>query len=179
MNNEETFIFKIIVLGDDESGKTSLLKKYTIQKEKKNYLETLGTQFSRYPAKIKGEDVILFFWDVNADKEFEFFRPTFYKGAKAAILIFSDYHRDTINKIKKFYIEIKRFCGRIPIILLRNNSNFIKERERLEIDEIIQHIIRKRRFFGFYRIDIDNEKIVFDVFRTLIKELYNQYGLSS
>jgi len=47
------FVFKITVIGDGGVGKTSLIKKYTKGSFKKEYIKTLGAQFSKYDEKIE------------------------------------------------------------------------------------------------------------------------------
>ncbi len=46
--SEKAFGFKIIIIGAPAVGKTSLIKKYTIDAFQKSYISTLGTQFSKY-----------------------------------------------------------------------------------------------------------------------------------
>ena len=65
-NKEEKkgFVFKITVIGDGAVGKTSLIKKYTKGSFQKDYIKTLGAQFSKYDEDIEGESCRLFFWDI-------------------------------------------------------------------------------------------------------------------
>ncbi|MCK4381029.1 MAG: GTP-binding protein, partial [Candidatus Lokiarchaeota archaeon] len=83
------FVFKITVIGNGAVGKTSLIKKYTQGSFQKDYIKTLGAQFSKYDEEIEGDNCKLFFWDIAGQDEFNFMRPTFYKGSKAAIIVFS------------------------------------------------------------------------------------------
>ena len=83
------FVFKITVIGDGAVGKTSLIKKYTQGSFQKDYIKTLGAQFSKYDEEIGRDNCKLFFWDIAGQREFDFMRPTFYKGSKAAIIVFS------------------------------------------------------------------------------------------
>jgi len=60
MNGKEEkkdFVFKITVIGDGGVGKTSLIKKYTQGSFQKQYIKTLGAQFSKYDEKIDGNMV--------------------------------------------------------------------------------------------------------------------------
>ena len=62
-DTESAFVFKITVIGDGAVGKTSLIKKYTQGSFQKDYIKTLGAQFSKYDEEIDGNNVKLFFWD--------------------------------------------------------------------------------------------------------------------
>ncbi len=79
MNNESElkgFVFKITVIGNGAVGKTSLIKKYTQGSFQKDYIKTLGAQFSKYDEIIDGNNCKLFFWDIAGQEEFNFMRPT-------------------------------------------------------------------------------------------------------
>ena len=51
----------IIVIGDGAVGKTSLIKKYTKGSFAKDYIKTIGAQFSKYDEDIEGNNIKLFF----------------------------------------------------------------------------------------------------------------------
>jgi len=46
MKESQKFRFKVIVIGDGTVGKTSLIKKFTKGSFQKEYIKTLGAQFS-------------------------------------------------------------------------------------------------------------------------------------
>ncbi|MHA1490706.1 MAG: hypothetical protein ACTSRI_13740 [Promethearchaeota archaeon] len=58
------------IIGDGAVGKTSLIKKYTQGSFQKDYIKTLGAQFSKYDEKIDGNNCKLFFWDIAGQEEF-------------------------------------------------------------------------------------------------------------
>ncbi|MGM0470121.1 MAG: hypothetical protein ACQERB_15080, partial [Promethearchaeati archaeon] len=86
MSSSEDFIFKITLIGDGAVGKTSLIKRYTHGTFEKDYIKTIGAQFSRYNKKIEGDEVELIFWDI-AGQDFLFLHPLFYKESKACIIV--------------------------------------------------------------------------------------------
>ncbi|MFW9878652.1 MAG: hypothetical protein ACFFG0_36695, partial [Candidatus Thorarchaeota archaeon] len=53
----EAFKFKIVIVGDAAVGKTSLIKRYTTDSFEKDYISTLGMQFSKYEENVAGEKV--------------------------------------------------------------------------------------------------------------------------
>ncbi|MHA2430528.1 MAG: Rab family GTPase, partial [Promethearchaeota archaeon] len=124
---KKDFIFKITVIGDGGVGKTSLIKKYTQGSFQKQYIKTLGAQFSKYDEKVDGNMVKLFFWDIAGQAEFSFMRPTFYKGSKAAIIVFSHAlgEEKSFSNITEWHEDIKKYCGNIPIILFGNKIDLI------------------------------------------------------
>ena len=65
---EKDFRFKITVVGDPAVGKTTLVKRYTVGSFQKDYIATLGAQFSNYEEMIEGQQVKLTIWDIAGQK---------------------------------------------------------------------------------------------------------------
>ncbi len=167
------FVFKITVIGNGAVGKTSLIKKYTQGSFQKDYIKTLGAQFSKYDEEIEGDNCKLFFWDIAGQDEFNFMRPTFYKGSKAAIIVFSHTDGDSYNNIVDWHEDIKKYTGDLPIVLFGNKTDLIDEKN-LE-DENVKKLVEERNFLGYYKTSAKTGQGVFEAFQAIIKELYNKY----
>ncbi len=174
-NNEDKkgFVFKITVIGDGAVGKTSLIKKYTQGSFQKDYIKTLGAQFSKYDEEIEGDNCKLFFWDIAGQDEFNFMRPTFYKGSKAAIIVFSLTDDDSFEHISQWHDDIIKYCGDLPIILFGNKIDLLNE-DDLD-DEKAQEVVNDRNFLGYYRTSAKTGSGVYKAFQAIIKELYYRY----
>ncbi|MHA1391111.1 MAG: Rab family GTPase [Promethearchaeota archaeon] len=175
-DERKNFVFKITVIGDGGVGKTSLIKKYTKGSFKKEYIKTLGAQFSKYDEKIEDSAVKLFFWDIAGQKEFSFMRPTFYKGSKAAIIVFSHAPNEldtSFNHISDWHEDIKKYCGNIPIVLFGNKIDLVNDGELNESK--VKEIIDKRDFLGYYKTSAKTGNGVYKAFQAIIKDLYEKY----
>jgi len=168
---DKSYVFKIVVVGDGNVGKTSLIRKYTEGNFVKDYIKTIGAQFSKYIEKIEDSSVKLFFWDIAGQSEFSFMRPTFYKGAKAVILVYSLIDEQSFNNIKSWHEDIKKFCGTIPIVLFGNKLDLVVEKE---LDNSKVEALKKDlKFIKYYKTSAKTGKNVFSAFRSIIKTLYN------
>jgi small GTP-binding protein len=175
-DERKDFVFKITVIGDGGVGKTSLIKKYTKGSFKKEYIKTLGAQFSKYDEKIEDSAVKLFFWDIAGQKEFSFMRPTFYKGSKAAIIVFSHAPNEldtSFNHISDWHEDIKKYCGNIPIVLFGNKIDLVNDEELNESK--VKEIVDKRDFLGYYKTSAKTGNGVYKAFQAIIKDLYEKY----
>ncbi|MFX1552002.1 MAG: GTP-binding protein, partial [Promethearchaeota archaeon] len=83
------FNFKITVVGDGRVGKTSLIQKFTQGGFQKDYIRTIGAQFSVFSKKINEDNIKLLFWDIAGQDNFNFLRPSFFKNSRAAIIVYS------------------------------------------------------------------------------------------
>ncbi len=125
----DSFKFKICVVGDGAVGKTSLIKRYTTDSFEKDYITTLGMQFSKYEEDLNGELVELFLWDLAGQESFSTLRDRFYKGSSGAIIVFSlaPEEIETYRHIDKWRSNIKEVCGNIPVILFGNKADLVDQ----------------------------------------------------
>jgi len=151
-NSGAKYNFKIAVIGDGRVGKTSLIKKYTKGAFKKDYIKTIGAQFSIFDQEKDGDNIRLMFWDIAGQDDFNFFRPSFFKNSRAAIIVYSlednKLGEDSFNHIKDWCNDIEQHCEDIPIVLFANKVDLIDENS---IDKsAIQEIMKKHNFLDYY-----------------------------
>jgi len=117
----------------------------------------------------------LFFWDIAGQAEFSFMRPTFYKGSKAAIIVFSHAKGEekSFNHIIDWHEDIKKYCGNIPIMLFGNKIDLLNT-EALDNSKA-KRMVEKRNFLGYFKTSAKTGNGVYEAFQAIIKELYETY----
>jgi small GTP-binding protein len=99
--------FKIILVGDPNVGKTSLILRYTNNAFRRNYVPTLGVMVSDKIFKIEDNVVQLTLWDIGGQQKFQTMRQQFYRGTDAVFLIFDLTRPETFNTIPNWYSDVK------------------------------------------------------------------------
>ena len=173
--------FKIIVVGDTKVGKTSLIKQYTVGSFNKDYVKTIGAQFSLYDKEVEGDRVRISFWDISGGKEFHFLRESFFKESRAAIIVYSlgedDQDRDSFNQISDWYERIKKFCGDIPIVILGNKADLV-DKSKFDSSKI-QEFVNMNNLVGHYITSAKTGKGIMEAFNVIIEKVYSKYKLLS
>ena len=178
--DEEDFKFKIIVVGDPSVGKTTLIRKYTTGAFQKDYIATLGAQFSKYEENLEGKKVRLFIWDIAGQETFELMRQKFYKGSSGAIIVFSHAPEEleSFNHIEKWLNELKKYCGDIPIALFGNKVDLIDENELISNEDKVNSDFNVRKFVGdhniieYFKTSALTGQGVIEAFQKLVRKLY-------
>jgi len=181
MNDSQKFSFKITIIGDGSVGKTSLIKKFTHGSFQKEYIKTIGAQFSKYDVEISGDQVRLLFWDIAGQDDFLFLRPSFYRESKAAIIVFSleenDLGKRSFNHLNDWDEDIKKYCGDIPIVVFANKVDLVDEQNLNKAK--IQGVMKERNFLDYYLTSAKTGQGVHEAFNAIINELYSKYKAMS
>jgi small GTP-binding protein len=183
--SDKAFGFKIVVVGDAAVGKTSLIKRYTTNTFERDYISTLGMQFSRYEETLSGIMVELFLWDLAGQESFATLRERFYKGSSGAIIVFSlaPEEIETYRNISNWLSNIKEACGNIPVLLFGNkadlvNQDAIASSPNYETSDVqVQQFAQNHNISEYFRTSALTGQSVKEGFQTLVRKLYHRATL--
>ncbi len=170
------YIYKIIVVGDGGVGKTSLIKKFTEGSFEKDYIKTIGAQFSKYESERNGDKIKLLFWDIAGQEDFHFLLPSFYQNAKAAIIVYSLKENELVNSfahIKNWHENIENYCGTLPVVVFANKNDLVNE-SNLDMSEL-KNLVVDNNFLGYYITSAKTGQGVIKSFNAIINRIYNQF----
>ncbi|MHA2244718.1 MAG: Rab family GTPase [Candidatus Hodarchaeales archaeon] len=118
------FAFKLLLCGEPEVGKTSLIKRYVDNFFKEGYQITLGVDFLSKTVSI-GEDELTFqIWDVAGQSGFTNFRHLYLKKAHGVFLVFDLTRPDpTYEKLDRWRADINEQSPNAKVIVLGNKED--------------------------------------------------------
>ena len=133
---------KICLLGDWGVGKTSLIKKFVFDRFDDKYHVTLGTKVTKKRIKFKRDngnvlDLNLMIWDVMGQKEFKRVQLLAYKNTNGVLIVCDLTRRETYENIPKWWDEISKITGEIPMIILANKSD-LKTQIKVTMNELAE-----------------------------------------
>ncbi|UCC20073.1 MAG: GTP-binding protein [Promethearchaeota archaeon] len=120
---------KLILCGDFQVGKTSLIRRFVENKFEKDYISTIGVQISKKTVLLSEKTKLNFIiWDVGGQEKFDLNRARFYNGANAAFIVIDRTRINNLDSIEKWNNDIKKAVHRnIPIVVVGNKSDLIDE----------------------------------------------------
>lgn len=124
---------KIVVLGDANVGKTSLLMRYTQGKNPQNMKPTIGADFQKKEVVVNNTIVTVQIWDTAGQEKYQSIGYAFYRGADCCALCFdltSKTSFDNLTKWKNGFLEhaSPSDADQFPFILMGNKLD--KDNER-------------------------------------------------
>jgi len=128
------YLFKILVVGDIGTGKTSIIKRYVHNIFSMHYKSTIGVEFA---LKVINWDpkteIRLQLWDIAGQERFGNMTRVYYKEAVGAMVVFDVTRIATFEAAAKWKSDIdsKVTVGveekSIPVILLANKIDLTKD----------------------------------------------------
>ena len=101
-------LFKVIVLGKERSGKTTLTDSYGYNRfVQKKYKCGIGADFLSKEELIDGRLVALQVWDTAGQERFQSLGVSFYRGTDIVLLAFDVTKEESFNEIESWYEEAK------------------------------------------------------------------------
>ncbi|HMF32018.1 MAG TPA: Rab family GTPase [Candidatus Lokiarchaeia archaeon] len=119
-----TSLFKVVVCGDANVGKTSLIMQFVEQKFSEQYVQTIGTNFAITDVPLADdESVKLHLWDLAGQDKFAFVRPQFYKGTHGAMLVYDLTNRESFDTLHAWKEEVTQNANKTVIFYLFGNKS--------------------------------------------------------
>jgi len=101
--------FKVVVLGDESSGKTSVIRRAVEDKFSKEYEATLGVDLFTKTISTPGKrHVRLQVWDTSGQERFKGSIPSYIRGCHVAIIAFQVTSRKQFDSIDKWVKEVSQ-----------------------------------------------------------------------
>jgi small GTP-binding protein len=124
------YAFKVILIGDGAVGKTALVHRYMEGRFTADYLPTIGSQVYTKAVVGKGETkIMLVVWDISGQPAFNTIRPSYYRGASAALLVYDLTRIETFKHLDGWLAEARRYASDPEIVLIGNKSDLEQERK--------------------------------------------------
>jgi small GTP-binding protein len=133
--DRKRFQRKVCLLGDGAVGKTSLIRKYVLDKFDDKYLPTIGTKVSRKEVVIPFQkeqivvDLTMIIWDIVGQKAYQKLRNMYYQGANGALVVCDVTRRDTLDSMVEWTKSLFDVSNPIPVLFLANKSDLIHKAE--------------------------------------------------
>eukprot|EP00761_Pharyngomonas_kirbyi_P011344 gb/GECH01011369.1/.p1 GENE.gb/GECH01011369.1/~~gb/GECH01011369.1/.p1 ORF type:complete len:207 (+),score=46.98 gb/GECH01011369.1/:1-621(+) len=96
---------KVIILGDQGVGKTSLMMRYVKQNFSDQYKATIGADFMTKEVEIDKKVVTMQIWDTAGQERFQSLGVAFYRGADLCVLVFDVNEQKTFDSLESWRNE--------------------------------------------------------------------------
>ena len=134
---EEPLTVRVVLIGDTQVGKTSLIYKFVRSNFEEQQRSTIGAVFHTYEQKYNGNDVVMQIWDTAGREKYKSLGPIYYRDSAAGICVFDVTNKESFLGIENWINEFRRHTVE-PIIYLVGNKVDIEDKIVVEKELALQ-----------------------------------------
>jgi GTP-binding nuclear protein Ran len=120
--------FKIVLVGDGGTGKTTFVKRHLTGEFERRYIATLGVEVHPLKFYTNRGPILFNVWDTAGQEKFGGLRDGYYIQGQGAIIMFDVTSRITYKNVANWHRDLVRVCDNIPIVLVGNKVD-VKDRK--------------------------------------------------
>ncbi|KAI9317175.1 Rab31 protein [Dichotomocladium elegans] len=121
---------KVVILGSQGVGKTSLVIRYISKTFSPNSTSTIGASFMTRKLTVDNSKVRLQIWDTAGQERFRAMAPMYYRGAQAALLVYDITSQESFEELGRWIEELKRnMTDDLVIVVVANKTDLASRRE--------------------------------------------------
>ena len=164
------YIFKVSLIGDSSTGKTSILMRFIDDYFKEDTLSTIGVDFKIVTFELeKNIYAKMEIWDTCGSERFKSLTSSFIKTCTAFILVFDLTRLSTFKSIDNWINIIKDNTSPKFFILIGNKNDLADLRE---VDKDIVLEFCKKNMFNYLEISAKNNTNIEKMFKEVAYHLY-------
>ena len=124
------FIFKVLLLGNSDVGKSSLLLRYVDSVWNDAFVPTIGVDFKVKTLNINDKKIKMQIWDTAGQERFRTVVATYFRGAHGILLLYDVTNKDSFKNLESWLIEIEKNAKeKVLKILIGNKCDLTDDRE--------------------------------------------------
>ncbi len=150
------YLVKLVLIGDNFVGKTSLCNILTKNRIPKVIKPTFGVDFFSILLNINEKVYKIQFWDTAGHEKFKFIIKPYLKGTQISFILFDLSNKKSFNSLEKWINQLIEIVDNVGFVLVGNKSDLINEVSDNDIE-----IIKKKYNLDYieisakYNINID------------------------
>lgn len=166
-------LFKILVVGAPDAGKTSLIRRYVHTIFSPNYRVTVGVDFAVKQLELDDVSINVQLWDIAGMERFSSLTRVYYKEALGAVVVFDLTSPESLEMAARWKSDIdsKVFLkdgSNIPCLLLANKCDLESNVTSAQLDAFT----REHSFLGWAATSARTGKNVDDAFGALVRQVH-------
>ncbi|EAU88826.2 ryh1 [Coprinopsis cinerea okayama7 len=126
---------KIVLLGDQSVGKTSLITRFMYDTFDNTYQATIGIDFLSKTMYLEDRTVRLQLWDTAGQERFRSLIPSYIRDSSVAIVVFDITNRQSFLSTTKWIDDVRSERGNDVIIVLVGNKADLSDKRQVTVEE--------------------------------------------
>ena len=165
-------LYKIIIIGDSNVGKSNILSRYTKDQFQGNSKATVGVELGTKFVKVEGVGAKLQIWDTAGQERYRSLTSSYYKGCHGCFIVYDITNEQSFKSINTWYEQAVKEAGKeVSIILVGNKCDLENERKVSKEKGEEKARTMNASFFetsALSKVNID------DIFKEIVNNIYQR-----
>ncbi|GAA5932814.1 Rab family GTPase YPT6 [Sporobolomyces koalae] len=122
--------FKLVFLGEQSVGKTSLITRFMYDTFDNTYQATIGIDFLSKTMYLEDRTVRLQLWDTAGQERFRSLIPSYIRDSSVAVVVYDITNRQSFMNTSKWVDDVRSERGNDVIIVLVGNKTDLNDKRR-------------------------------------------------
>ena len=120
--------FKLVFLGEQSVGKTSLITRFMYDTFDNTYQATIGIDFLSKTMYLEDRTVRLQLWDTAGQERFRSLIPSYIRDSSVAVVVYDITNRASFQNTSKWVDDVRAERGNDVIIVLVGNKTDLSDK---------------------------------------------------
>ena len=171
--DEYDYLFKLIIVGDTNVGKTNIMSKYIKDQFNITSKSTIGVEFGTKILEIDNKKVKAQIWDTAGQERYKSITSAYYKGAKGAFIVYDITNKSTFESVDKWIKDLNSYGDKNLTMLLIGNKSDLEDKRIINKEEGEEKA--KSFELGFIETSAYNGDNIDQAFDIMLKEVLKRY----
>jgi len=126
---------KLIVVGNQGTGKSCILNRFVNETFEENYQATIGLDFQSKNVTIHDQDVRLILYDTAGQEKFRSLIPMYIREAQIILLIYDITDRESFDSMPKWIQEVLQVKNSEAVFVLIGNKIDLEDKRQISFEE--------------------------------------------
>jgi len=127
--------YKLVFLGEQAVGKTSVITRFMYDTFDNNYQATIGIDFLSKTMYLEDRTVRLQLWDTAGQERFRSLIPSYIRDSSGAIVVYDITNRASFLNTSKWIEDVRSERGNDVVIVLVGNKTDLADRRQVSTEE--------------------------------------------
>uniref|UniRef100_K9IHB0 Putative rab subfamily protein of small gtpase n=1 Tax=Desmodus rotundus TaxID=9430 RepID=K9IHB0_DESRO len=127
--------FKLVFLGEQSVGKTSLITRFMYDSFDNTYQATIGIDFLSKTMYLEDRTIRLQLWDTAGQERFSSLIPSYIRDSTAAVVVYDITNVNSFQQTTKWIDDVRTERGSDVIIMLVGNKTDLADKRQVSIEE--------------------------------------------
>jgi len=131
-------LFKLVLIGDSDVGKSSLLIRFADDYYSDSYISTIGVDFRIKTVDVGGgAKVTLQIWDTAGQERFRNMTSSYYRDAEGIIIVFDLGDLSSFEHLKEWIREIDQIAPKDVVkLVVGNKADLLGDDRQVSVDQL-------------------------------------------